>query len=85
LRTTEAFVKKSCGARRGIGQLCIVHEAILLTMQSFAAFAVLSGMLTVLGWSYVTQPMPQANREAYQACIQLHPERYCGITHLGRR
>ena len=54
-------------------------------MQNFAAFAVLSGMLTVLGWSYVTQPVPQANREAYQACIQHHPERYCGTTHLGRR
>ncbi len=63
----------------------IVSRFALFSMQSFAAFAVLSGMLTVLGWSYVTQPMPQANREAYQACIQLHPERYCGITHLGRR
>jgi hypothetical protein len=85
LRTTEAFVKKSCSARLGIGQPCIVREAILLTMQNFSAFVVLSGMLTVLGWSYVTQPAPQANREAYQACIQHHPERYCGTAHLGRR
>jgi hypothetical protein len=69
----------------GAGWLSIVSRFALFSMQSFAAFAVLSGMLTVLGWSYVTQPMPQANREAYQACIQLHPERYCGITHLGRR
>jgi len=85
LRATEAFVKKSCSARFGIGQSCIVRKTILLTMQNFSVFVVLSGMLTVLGWSYVTQPAPQINRQAYQACIQRHPERYCGITYLSRQ
>lgn len=51
-------------------------------MQNFAAFAVLSGMLTVLGWSYVTDPQALDNRQAYAQCVKLHPRPYCQSEHL---
>lgn len=51
-------------------------------MQNFAAFAVLSGMLTVLGWSYVAQPLQPDNRQAYAQCVELHPQPYCQSEHL---
>ena len=53
-------------------------------MQNFLALASLSAMLTILAWSYVTQPLPKPDRQAYQACTQLHPRRFCAITHLGQ-
>lgn len=53
-------------------------------MQSFLATSALSAMLAALAWSYVAQPAPQPNLKAYQACTQLHPQRYCAITHLGQ-
>jgi len=51
-------------------------------MQNFAAFSILSGALVVLGWSFITQPLPQDNQKAYDNCIQLHPERYCRFEHM---
>ena len=50
-------------------------------MQNFAAFAVLSGMLTVLGWSYVTQPAAQVDLQAYQKCVNFHPQKFCALYH----
>jgi hypothetical protein len=51
-------------------------------MQGFAAFTILSGAFIVLGWSHVTQPLPQDNLKAYQACSKLHPQKYCAITYF---
>lgn len=51
-------------------------------MQNFAAFTVLSGMLTVLAWSYVTDPQALDNQQAYSQCIEHHPQRYCRFEHL---
>jgi hypothetical protein len=31
------------------------------------------------------QPEPKPDHKAYERCVQLHPQRYCGITHLGHR
>jgi hypothetical protein len=51
-------------------------------MQGFAAFTILSGAFVVLGWSFVTQPLPQDNIKAFQDCSKLHPLKYCAITHF---
>jgi hypothetical protein len=51
-------------------------------MQNFAAFSILSGAFVVLGWSFITQPLPQDNIKAFQDCSKLHPVRYCRITYL---
>jgi len=51
-------------------------------MQSFAALAILSGAYVVLGWSYITEKLPQDNLKAYQACSRLHPQRYCAINYF---
>jgi hypothetical protein len=51
-------------------------------MQSFAALAILSGAYVVLGWSYITEKLPQDNLKAYQACSKLHPQRYCAINYF---
>lgn len=53
-------------------------------MQNFASIAILSGMLTTLAWSSATEHKPQPNRQAYQTCTQLHPQRFCAISHLGQ-
>jgi len=29
-------------------------------------------------------PEPAPNKAGYATCVQLHPERYCAITYLGR-
>ena len=51
-------------------------------MQSFAAFAVLSGMLTVLGWSFVAGPQAPDNHQAYAQCVEHYPRGYCRSEHL---
>jgi hypothetical protein len=51
-------------------------------MQNLAAFIILSGAFIVLGWSYITQPLPEDNAKAYQDCSKLHPQKYCLITYL---
>jgi hypothetical protein len=51
-------------------------------MQSFAALAILSGAYVVLGWSYITEKLPEDNLKAYQACSRLHPQRYCAINYF---
>jgi hypothetical protein len=38
--------------------------------------------MTILAWSYVTQPVPPNDQQSYAKCIELHPKRYCGITYL---
>jgi hypothetical protein len=50
-------------------------------MQNFAAFSILFGVLTVLGWSYITPSLPEDDLQAYNKCTQLHPQRYCAITY----
>ena len=50
-------------------------------MQNFAAFSILSGVLTVLGWSYITPSLPKDDLQAYNKCAQLRPQRYCAITY----
>jgi hypothetical protein len=66
----------------GAGWLSIVSRFALFSMQSFAAFAVLSGMLTVLGWSFVAGPQAPDNHQAYAQCIKHHPERYCRSAYM---
>lgn len=51
-------------------------------MQGFAALAVLSGSFVVLGWSFITQPLPPDNQQAYAACANVHPQRYCAIQYM---
>jgi hypothetical protein len=60
--------------------MCLFHRSFL--MQGFAAFTILSGAFVVIGWACITQPLPQDNVKAYQACTKLHPQRYCLITYL---
>lgn len=69
----------------GSGQRVIVafpHRPLLLPVQNFAAFAILSGMLTVLGAALVYQPLPVDNIKAYHDCTKLHPAKYCQLTYL---
>jgi hypothetical protein len=51
-------------------------------MRGFAAFSFLSGAFIMIGWSYITQPLPQDDAQAYSACSKLHPQRYCLITYF---
>jgi hypothetical protein len=64
----------------GLARYCELVR--LFSMQSFFAFAALSGMLTVLAWSYVTHPQQPDNQQAYSKCIEHHPQQYCRFEHL---
>lgn len=77
-------ITKSNRGSRGAGWLGIVSWFAFFSMQNFLALASLSAMLTTLAWSHATEPLPRPDRQAYQACTQLHPQRYCAITHLGQ-
>jgi hypothetical protein len=46
----------------------------------FLASGSLLGLLALL-----YQPQANPDHEGYYACIQLHPQKYCGITYLGNR
>jgi hypothetical protein len=61
--------------------MCSLHR-FFPPMQSFAALAILSGAYVVLGWSYITEKLPQDNLKAYEACSKLHPQRYCAINYF---
>jgi hypothetical protein len=61
--------------------MCFFH-CFFLPVQSFAALAILSGAYVVLGWSYITEKLPEDNLKAYQACSRLHPQRYCAINYF---
>jgi hypothetical protein len=75
-------IAKCDKAFSGAGWQGIVPSVRSFLMQNFLAFAVLSGSLTVLGWSFVAQPLPPDNPQAYQQCIKLHPQRYCTLEHM---
>jgi hypothetical protein len=80
-RTNGLCITLCDKAFSGAGWLSIVSRFALFFMQNFAAFAVLSGMLTVLGWSYVTQPVPQVDLQAYRKCVSFHPQKFCALYH----
>jgi hypothetical protein len=46
-------------------------------------FAIATGMSLIIGASIISTPPPAKDALAYGKCIQLHPQRYCAITHLG--
>jgi hypothetical protein len=46
----------------------------------FLASGSLLGLLALL-----YQPQAKPDYRAYHDCIQLHPQKYCGITYLGDR
>ena len=58
----------------------IMHS---LNLASFFAIAMGVGMLTIA--SIIDIKPPAKDALAYEKCVQLHPERYCGITYLGRQ
>jgi hypothetical protein len=76
------YEKQQGPGRAWLAWYCSLVHAF--AMQNLLASSALSAMLATLAWSYVTQPAPQPDRQAYQACTQLHPQRYCAITHLGQ-
>jgi hypothetical protein len=44
-------------------------------------FAIATGMSLIIGASIINTPPPAKDALAYNKCIQLHPQRYCAITH----
>jgi hypothetical protein len=57
------------------------------TMRDFSAavpfFAIACGMSLLVGASFMHTPPPAKDALAYSKCTQLHPQRYCAITHMG--
>lgn len=53
-------------------------------MQNLLALTTLGSMLATLAWANATPQKPRIDRQAYQACTQLHPKSFCAITHLGQ-
>jgi hypothetical protein len=48
-----------------------------------AFFAIATGFSLIIGASIINTPTPAKDALAYNKCIQMHPQRYCAITHLG--
>jgi hypothetical protein len=48
-----------------------------------AFFSIAAGFSLIIGASFINTPAPAKDALAYNKCIQLHPQRYCAITHLG--
>ena len=48
-----------------------------------AFFSIAAGMSLIICASIISIPAPAKDALAYDKCIQLHPQRYCAITHLG--
>jgi hypothetical protein len=48
-------------------------------------FAIAAGISMLFGAAIIDIKPPAKDALAYHKCIKLHPERYCGITYLGRQ
>jgi hypothetical protein len=48
-----------------------------------AFFSIAAGVFLIIGASIINTPPPAKDALAYGKCVQLHPQRYCAITHLG--
>lgn len=48
-------------------------------------FAIAAGISMLFGAAIIDIKPPAKDALAYHKCIKLHPERYCGITFLGRQ
>jgi hypothetical protein len=46
-------------------------------------FVISCGMSLLIGASFMHTPPPAKDALAYNKCTQLHPQRYCAITHMG--
>lgn len=55
----------------------------LPSFTSFFAIAMGIGMLTIA--TIVDTKPATKDTASYYKCVQLHPERYCGITYLGKQ
>ena len=70
----------------GSSQCCNMRKLLNANMIStigriaFLASGGLFGLAVLLH-----QPEPKPNLAAYHTCIEVHPARYCKITHLGQR
>jgi len=50
-----------------------------------AFFSIAIGFSMLIGASIIGIETPPKDALAYHKCIQLHPQRYCAITHLGAK
>ena len=48
-------------------------------------FAIAAGMSMLFGAAIVDTKPPAKSVIGYRECVQIHPERYCGITYLGKQ
>jgi hypothetical protein len=48
-------------------------------------FAIAASICVLFGAAIIDIKPPAKDTVAYHKCIKLHPERYCGITYLGRQ
>jgi hypothetical protein len=50
---------------------------------SVAFFSIAAGFSLLVGASFMRTPPPAKDALAYGKCTQLHPQKYCAITHMG--
>jgi hypothetical protein len=50
-----------------------------------AFFSIAAGFSLLIGAAIFDIKPPAKDALAYHKCIQLHPQRYCAITHLGAK
>jgi hypothetical protein len=48
-------------------------------------FAISCGISMLFGAAIIDIKPPAKDALAYEKCVQIHPERYCGITYLGKQ
>lgn len=48
-------------------------------------FAIACGISMLFGAAIIDIKPPAKDATSYHKCIKVHPERYCGITFLGRQ
>ena len=59
---------------------------IMRDFSSIASFfAIAAGMSMLFGAAIIDTKPPTKSVVGYRECVQIHPERYCGITYLGKQ
>ena len=59
---------------------------IMRDLPSIASFfAITAGISMILAAAIIDIKPPAKDALGYHKCVKLHPERYCGITYLGRQ
>jgi len=48
-------------------------------------FAIATGISMLFGAAIIDTKPPTKSVVSYRECVQIHPERYCGITYLGKQ